>query len=120
MAPPSVYEVYRPAPQRSSNATAIITSMRLSFSHASVLPLTHFTPGLPASQPPMRLFRIAARNRLGQAITHRNRHRRKIAEGLFERQHYSCKGNLRTNTAKVLVNGMCRLWVRQPVAHETV
>jgi hypothetical protein len=85
MAPPSVYEVYRPAPQRSSNATAIITSMTLSFSHASVLPLTHFTPGLPASQPPMRLFRIAARNRLGQAITDRNKASAQNRRGSFRK-----------------------------------
>jgi hypothetical protein len=30
MAPPSVYEVYSPAPQRSSIATAIITSIKVS------------------------------------------------------------------------------------------
>src|SRR5215469_7440387 len=119
MAPPRVYEVYRPAPQRTSNATAIIRSMRVSFQlcftasrHANSHPVYRFST-------PIATSFLAARSGPGQAMTQHGKHRRKSPK-VFRKATLRYKGNLRTNIEKLLVNGMCRLREGQPGAYATV
>src|SRR5262249_566091 len=105
MAPPSVYEVYTPAPQRNSNATAIITSMKVSFQlrfSASSHAFRSRPAGFSTRQCRSEFLR-AGYDAARQGI---DTYRRRSCKGDIP----VVKGNLRTNIAKVLVNGMCRLW----------
>jgi len=78
MNPSSVCEVYRPAPQRSSNAIAIITSIKVSFQFC----ISGFLNAFHAKACSCDSFRCRSESLSRQVMTQHGKTSAQIAEGL--------------------------------------